>query len=51
MVWVALVALGAKGLRSDHTIHYVAVAHEPHNSDLDGSALCVSPGFITSSTR
>lgn len=21
--------------------HYVAVAHEPHNSDLDGSALCV----------
>lgn len=43
MVWVALVTLGSQGLRCGHTIHYVAVAYEPHNSDLDGSASCVSP--------
>lgn len=41
MVWVALVKLGSQGLRSGHIIHCVAVAHEPHNRDLDGSALCV----------
>lgn len=40
-VWVALVKLWSQGLGCGHTIHYAAVAHEPHNSDLDGSARCI----------